>query len=163
MLSPRFTPKFINSRIPRRSRRVSSTVKKSNYFEDDDSDDPLANKSSKKSKGTSGPRGKRKTEELDEVSDEYKEDSAAGQDEDDADEEEPEEDQDQNEFATKVTVPHFSAACKSTDANIALKAFAARNKENAMKARPKVSLLNSIVRPDPNVDGEFDSGDDEEE
>lgn len=89
---------------PRRSRRVSSTVKKSNYLEDDDSDDPLADQSSKKSKGTSRPRGKRKTEELDEVSDEYKEDSAAGQDEDEADEEEPEEDQDQNEFATKVTV-----------------------------------------------------------
>ncbi|KEZ40353.1 hypothetical protein SAPIO_CDS8201 [Scedosporium apiospermum] len=100
-------------------------------------------------------------------------------------------------------------ASKSSSADVALKAFAARNKENAMKVGPKgiradhrdlelfklrnyvlskkvadnvifgpgsqeklvdiftpmvpfVSFLNSIVRPDPNVDGDFDSGDDEE-
>ncbi|PKS11456.1 hypothetical protein jhhlp_003220 [Lomentospora prolificans] len=334
---------------PRRSRRISSTVKKSNYFKDGDSDDPLTTGVAKKAKGKSTPRGKRREVVEDDISDEYQEEDTADQDEEHDEEEEHEDGGDQDDFATKVTVvkvqslrpdggveyrddflhkntslflkdlkahnerewlksndrefrraqqdwesfvmsftsklssldftiPELPArdvifriyrdtrfskdptpykpgncyvggglwhpendsvykiresiderprrwrrilnnpdlkkqflpdASKSSDPEEALKAFAVRNKENAMKARPKgipadhrdlallklrnyvlskkvpdgvifgpgsqdklveiftplvpfVSLLNSIVRPDPNVDGEFDSGDDNE-
>lgn len=98
---------------PRRSRRVTSTPKKSSYFEGDvESDDPLGWGEPEKPKGRRASAKKARPKAEDIVSDEYEEDDAAG---DESDEYEGDdaakdgsddagEDDDEDNMETKVTV-----------------------------------------------------------
>lgn len=84
---------------PRRSRRVTSTPKKSNYFEaDSGSDDPLGGEKPEKSKGKKVSTRKSKLKDEDIVYDEYEENAGENESGDD------EEDDDGDEIDTKVTV-----------------------------------------------------------
>ncbi|SPO04912.1 uncharacterized protein DNG_07597 [Cephalotrichum gorgonifer] len=94
---------------PRRSRRISSTAKTSNYFQDDeDSDDLLSGKGSEKSKRDRASTTNRRVEVEDNDSDVYEEDDSeqdeAGGSGDEGEEENEEEDADDSDMDTKVTV-----------------------------------------------------------
>lgn len=91
---------------PRRSRRISSTPKKSIYFQGDEgSDDPLSGGKPEKSKGKRAQTNKRSVEVEDIVSDEYQEDEAKDNEADDNEEEE----EDEDDMDTKVTVVKIPA------------------------------------------------------
>lgn len=84
---------------PRRSRRVTSTPKKSNYFEGDSgSDDPLAGGKPEKSNKRRASVGKSKLKPQEVVHDEYEEDAGEDNSGDN------EKDADGDEVDTKVTV-----------------------------------------------------------
>ena len=88
---------------PRRSRRISSTPKKSIYFEtEDESDDPPSNGNGQKLRGKRNSANNAKLKEEEVFSDEYEED--LGDDGDDGEEDEEDEDRSEDDAGTKVTV-----------------------------------------------------------